>query len=107
MPDPPEAECLTIAVAGLVDWEGMPLTGVRQITFRRLEGDVSGDGRVSIFDLLAVRNNLGQPVTAANFRCDLDADGSVNLADLLAVRNRLHRTAPCAASRSRGGRVST
>lgn len=45
---------------------------------------------VNIFDLLDVRNALGTPVDATNFRRDVQANGSFNIFDLLEVRNNLN-----------------
>ena len=59
-------------------------------------GDANGDLTVNIFDLVQVRNQLNQAVTAASFRADINADGAVNIFDLVAVRNSLNTAAvPC------------
>ncbi len=60
------------------------------VCIRVLAGDANNDGKVNIFDLVLVRNNLNQPVVAANFRSDVNADGSINIFDLVFVRNNLN-----------------
>lgn len=95
---------LTIELANVVD--GMPLTlgfggieavagqlaAVDTLCLGVLAGDTDGDGVVNIFDLLNVRNSLGQPVSGTTFRGDIDPNGTIDIFDLLAVRNRLTAT---------------
>ncbi|NLX56155.1 MAG: SUMF1/EgtB/PvdO family nonheme iron enzyme, partial [Planctomycetaceae bacterium] len=86
----PNGICLTLGVSGVTGMESM--TWVR---IRVLAGDTNGDGAVNIFDLVQVRNQLNQPVTAGNFRADVNADGSINIFDLVTVRNNLNTAAVC------------
>ncbi len=60
------------------------------LCFGVLLGDANGDGKVNIFDLVAIRNHLNQPVTAGNFRHDPNIDGAINIFDLVLVRNNLN-----------------
>jgi len=62
------------------------------LCIRVLMGDTTGDGAVNIFDLVNVRNELGQQVTATNCRADVNVDGSISVFDLVAVRNQLNKT---------------
>ncbi len=89
-----ETTCLAVALAGLVDAGGKPLLGPR-FSFRVLAGDVNGDAAVNVLDLVAVRNQLNRPVTAATFQADVTVDGLVNIFDLVAVRNRLNTAGAC------------
>ncbi|NLX21595.1 MAG: SUMF1/EgtB/PvdO family nonheme iron enzyme [Phycisphaerae bacterium] len=88
--DVPNGICLVLGVSGVAGLESE--TWVR---IRVLVGDVNGDGAVNIFDLVQVRNQLNQPVTASNFRADVNADGSINIFDLVTVRNNLNTAAVC------------
>ncbi len=56
-----------------------------------LVGDVTGDGKTNVLDLVQIRNNLNQAVTASNFRADVNVDNGINVLDLVAVRNNLNR----------------
>ncbi len=47
--------------------------------------DVNGDGVVNNLDLAAVRDQIGQPVTADNMNADVDDDGDISHSDLAAV----------------------
>ena len=49
--------------------------------------DVNKDGKIDIFDMVLVANNLGEPVTSENGRSDVNGDGAINILDLTAVAN--------------------
>lgn len=85
-------EILTLSFPGIADMTGGICT--ETLCLAILEGDTNDSGSVNIFDLLDVRNNLGQTITAERFRVDVQPDGATNIFDLLGVRNRLGRTSP-------------
>lgn len=87
--------CPVIAVTGVSDLSGNPLSGDNDVAIRVLAGDANADGAVNIFDLIAIRNQLNQPVTTTNFRDDVTADGAINIFDLIATRNSLNTTVSC------------
>lgn len=80
---------VAVAFPGIVSVDQGAAVGRSQF-FTVLAGDATGDKAVNIFDLVQVRNQLNQPVTAANFRADVNVDGAINIFDLVAVRNRLN-----------------
>jgi hypothetical protein len=84
----PDATVLTVALPGIVNGAGHPSEDT--LCIRVLAGDVNGDGIVSVTDMVAVRNQLNQPVTAATCRIDVNADGLVSVADMVTVRNNLN-----------------
>lgn len=59
-----------------------------------LPGDMNGDCKVNILDMLFVRNQLGEdPASDPNAaKADINNDGKVNILDLLKVRNLLKTT---------------
>lgn len=64
---------------------------VSRIIVRPLQAspcDVNLDRRVTLLDLIAVRNALGSPVSA-NPHMDVNWDGVIDIADLLAIRAEL------------------
>ncbi len=87
------AQPLTIAFPGIVGAAGGgSVTDV--LCFGVLGGDLNADRSVNVLDLVAVRNELNQPVTTLNFIRDVNADGQVNVLDLVAVRNSLNSASP-------------
>ena len=60
-----------------------------------LFGDVNGDCRVNVLDLILTRNHLGQSVSAAdNWKTDVNQDGTINILDLIQVRNQMNTKCP-------------
>jgi len=82
----PDATVLTVAFPGIESDEGQPCTDT--LCIRVLAGDVNGDGEVSIFDLVTVRDNTGLMATEANCRGDVNGDGGINIFDLVTVRDQ-------------------
>ena len=53
--------------------------------------DAGGNRRVSILDLIYIRNKLNMDVTIGdNWRADVNSDGKINALDLIFVRNLLN-----------------
>lgn len=95
-----------------VDISGLPNESVTTFTFPGIEdadsgtasaatacvhvlaGDVDASTNMDIFDLLTVRNRLGDPVDLLSFRSDGTRDGTINIFDLLTVRNALGGSLP-------------
>jgi hypothetical protein len=50
-----------------------------------LPGDLTGDGKVDMFDYLAMKTNLGAPIAPTWANGDFDSDGQIGLADLAIV----------------------
>ncbi|HUW33471.1 MAG TPA: right-handed parallel beta-helix repeat-containing protein [Planctomycetota bacterium] len=61
--------------------------------FEHLPGDLDRDGRITILDLLLLRNNVGRDPASGGTApwADVNADGQINLIDLILVRGRLSR----------------
>ncbi len=88
--DVPNGICLVLGVSGVTGLESETWVRIRVLT-----GDVNGDGAVNVLDLVQIRNQLNQAVTAANFRSDVNADGAIDILDLVQVRNRLNTAVNC------------
>ena len=55
-----------------------------------IPGDVDGNGRVDVLDLLIIRSLLGQDAdTGENWRADMNEDGRINVLDLIFARNKV------------------
>ena len=55
------------------------------ITF--LAGDTSGNGAVTSSDVAQTKTQVGQLITAANFRTDVDASGAITASDVALVKS--------------------
>ena len=77
------AQTVVVTLAGVND--GINTSDV-QATMGVLIGDVTADGIVNSTDVNEVQSQLGQPVTASNFRDDVKADGVINRHDVNMVR---------------------
>ncbi|MCX6354697.1 MAG: dockerin type I domain-containing protein [Candidatus Aureabacteria bacterium] len=81
---------LTISFPGIMDlWAGNHVT--ETLCLAVMKGDVTGDGVVNIYDLIAVKIGLDQPVNGSNVRRDVNADGFINIFDLIAVKLNLDK----------------
>ncbi len=68
------------------DAAGNTLASPFDQNFRVLYGDVNDDGYVSIADVLAIYDDIGQTY---NIFADLDGDGSVDMTDVQIARHRI------------------
>ena len=79
------AQTVVVTLASVND--GINTSDV-QATIGVLIGDVTADGVVNSTDVNEVQSQLGQPVTASNFRDDVKADGVINRHDVDMVESR-------------------
>lgn len=64
-----------------------------------IRGDVNGDGKISISDLIKVRNDILQTATlsgAYGTAGDVNRDGKISISDLIKIRNQILGTASIA-----------
>jgi Dockerin type I domain len=59
-----------------------------------LSGDTNGNGLVNASDVSQTREQVGQPVTGANFRTDVNSNGTINPEDIRLVRSRVGTSLP-------------
>ena len=61
--------------------------------FEHLPGDLDRDGRVTILDLIRLRNSVGGDPASGGVAplADVNADGQINIVDLVLVRGRMGR----------------
>ena len=61
---------------------------IQKASYAIIKGDVNGDGKVNVGDIMAVINVMaGQGGEAEKAAADLNGDGSVNVGDIMAVIN--------------------
>jgi peptidyl-Asp metalloendopeptidase len=79
----PDSKRVTVSVTGVNG-----TTTVFPVALGFFVGDVNGNHAVNASDISAVKAQLNQTVTDANFRFDLNASGSIDAADMSAVKAR-------------------
>ena len=89
-----ETQSLGTHDASIVITSDDPLSETASITINcqiHLPGDVNGDCKVNVLDLIFIRNRLNtSPATGDNWKADVNEDGKINILDLIFVRNRLN-----------------
>jgi hypothetical protein len=78
------AQYLTVRLTNVHDSAGNGSNAV-SASMGVLIGDVNASGRVDSGDAFSVRQQVGQPATASNFRQDANTDGFINSADISLV----------------------
>ena len=91
--------CVTVAVSGIESASSAtPLSGDSDVSVLTHEGNATnpdqGDTQVNILDLTSIKNELFQPLSAANFWEDIDANGVINILDLANAKNNLFAPLP-------------
>ncbi|MGH8099799.1 MAG: beta strand repeat-containing protein [Chthoniobacterales bacterium] len=71
-----------------------PSTGDVPVSMGVLAGDTNGNATVNAADVSQTKAQLGQGVTAANFRNDPNANGVINSADVAIVKSHLGEGLP-------------
>ena len=84
-----DSSLVLVTLNGITDLADNPLTGTNNVAIRAIGGDVNQSGTVNAVDLQAIKNQLLQPVTSANFLCDINCSGIINAVDLQQVKNNL------------------
>jgi len=80
-----DVQTLTVTLTDVTDVSSQVLPDTA-ISANMLIGDVNGDKGVNNTDLGLTRDQLGMPVTSANFREDVRVSGTINSGDVRAVR---------------------
>ena len=91
----PDAERLTFTIGeGLRGVGGVTLSGGGALQIGVLAGDVDGSGVVDAADVMAVRGQVGRPVSAATARYDVDGSGSISGSDMQRIRSLVGNRLP-------------
>ncbi len=91
----PDQDTYTVTVSTSVqDVAGNPVGTGTDLVLSALQGDTNGDRQVDVGDMLKVRSDQGEAVTALTAGCDINIDGQIDVGDMLAVRSNSGHTAP-------------
>ena len=91
----PDADRYTLTLGGAVQaLGGDEIIGDKSVDLAVLAGDADGSAAVDQADMMAIRNNAGQAVTAGTVGYDVDLSGAVTMADMAALRRLLGNTLP-------------
>ena len=64
------------------------------IPMRLLLGDTTANSAVNASDVTQIKQQLGQPVTNANFRRDINANGTINASDVTITKSQIGTSIP-------------
>jgi len=82
---------VTIALSGIEDMNGTPLSGDNDVAIRALLGDTNQNHTVDKPDYELIEQHLNEAVDSSNFLLDLNLNGTVQKSDGRIVRtNRRH-----------------
>lgn len=90
----PDASCLTLAIADIVDLQGHPIAGNNVLYIRVLLGDATGNGQVNLSDAILTKSRSGLS-GSENAPMDIDGSGSVTLNDALLAKTRIGNHVIC------------
>ncbi|MEQ7051990.1 dockerin type I domain-containing protein [Paenibacillaceae sp. P-4] len=95
--EPDRVDVTLLTGSGLQDSEGIQNNKIyigtsdeRSSTYiRRASLDVNGDGKIDLFDVMAVAKMVGQMATGDNWKYDINNDGRIDHADVEALTNAI------------------
>jgi uncharacterized delta-60 repeat protein len=78
-------QTLTVTLSGVTDQFSQVLPDT-PVSVKMLIGDTTGNGSVNASDVGQSKSQIGQPVTAMNFRADVNVSGAINGTDVAIVK---------------------
>jgi uncharacterized delta-60 repeat protein len=88
-----DAQKITVTLTGVTDVFSQVLPST-PVSMDVLIGDVTGNRVVNATDVGLVKSQVGQAVTASNFREDVNADGSISSSDVALTKSRVGNGLP-------------
>jgi len=88
-----DQQYVTVALTNVASTDG-GTGGSATVRVGFLTGDVNGSRIVAVTDLVVVNNQLGRPLSAANFLSDVNTSGIITVLDKVKVNNALGHFLP-------------
>ena len=88
-----DVQKITVTLTGVTDVFSQVLPST-PVSMNVLIGDVNGNKVVNATDVGLVKSQVGQAVTASNFREDVNADGSISSSDVALTKSRVGNGLP-------------
>ena len=86
-------QTLTIRLSNVTDQFSQVLPDAL-VSVMLLTGDTNGNGSVNASDIAQTKSQIGQVVTAANFRTDVNANGTINASDVSIIKSQIGMSVP-------------
>lgn len=81
-------QSVTLMLSGVIDQYLQTLQDT-PVTMRVLIGDTNGNGLVNATDVALAKGDIGQAVTAGNFRVDVNANNAINGTDISIIKSHI------------------
>ncbi len=88
-----DAQQITVTLSNVTDCFGSVLPD-SMVTAGMLIGDTNANGAVNSGDVAQTKSQIGQPVSATNFRSDVNTSGSINASDVSIVKSEIGNGLP-------------
>ena len=81
-----DAQTITVTLSGVTD-QFLQVLPDTPVSANMLIGDTNGNATVNSSDVAQTKGQIGQAVTASNFRTDVNANGTINATDAAIVKS--------------------
>jgi hypothetical protein len=87
------AQTLTVRLSNVTDQFSQVLPDAL-VSVTLLIGDTNGNGNVNAGDIAQTKSQIGQLVTAGNFRTDINVNGTINASDVTIIKSQIGTSIP-------------
>src|SRR2546423_274320 len=88
-----DVQHITVTLSNVTDCFGSVLPD-SMVTAGMLIGDTNANGAVNSGDVAQTKSQIGQPVSATNFRSDVNTSGSINASDVSIIKSEIGNGLP-------------
>ena len=86
-------QTLTVRLSNVTDQFSQVLPDAL-VSVTLLIGDTNGNGNVNASDIAQTKSQIGQLVTAGNFRTDINVNGTINASDVTIIKSQIGTSIP-------------